>query len=70
MADVAQALPNLSREDLNRIAEQVAKILGLQQLDDGSTAEAAALFGRSTMSKVCSARSVGCEIHTGAAAVD
>jgi hypothetical protein len=57
----------LSQDELNRLAEQVARILALQKLEDGSTIEAIA-FGRSTMSKVCSAASRGCEIHTSAAA--
>jgi len=52
-----------STEDIKRIAEQVARILGLQQLEDGGLAEGG-LFARSTMSKVCSSKSVGCEIKT------
>jgi hypothetical protein len=57
---------DLSREELSRVAEQVARILGLQQMEDGGAAES--IFGRSTMSKVCSAKSNGCEIRTGAMA--
>jgi len=56
----------LPPEEIKEIAEQVVRILALQELEDGSAV--AGLFARSTMSKVCSSKSVGCEIQTGALA--
>ncbi len=51
---------NLSQDDLNRIAEQVARILDLQKLDD--LGAESALFVRSTRSGVCSTKSTACDI--------
>ena len=55
----------LSTEAVNRIAEQVARILDLQKLDDLSADSALAV--RSTRSGICSTNSNACDIKGGAA---
>lgn len=55
---------SISREELGRIAEQVARILNLQKLDDLTGEDAARIGCSSGVSTGCSSKSVGCQIGT------
>ena len=61
---MADPTTNLPSQDLNRLAEQVARILGLQRFDDLSAGDIARAGCSSTKSTGCSSVSRGCSIET------